>query len=100
MVEESTWHKWVKGNFASPICKYVLCRRKLNYKQRLSVGFFSVALVRTQTLFSSMEKESGLCLNCLILTHAASDLGLHCLLMFLLWDARHKWVRLYSQAAG
>ena len=24
---------------------------------------------------------------------AASDLGLHCLPMFLLWDARHKWVK-------
>ena len=23
---------------------------------------------------------------------AASDLGLHCLLMSLLWDAMHKWV--------
>ena len=23
---------------------------------------------------------------------AASDLGLYCLAMFLLWDARHKWV--------
>ena len=23
---------------------------------------------------------------------AASDLGLHCLLMSLLWNARHKWV--------
>ena len=25
---------------------------------------------------------------------AASDLGLHCLPMFHLWDARHKWVKL------
>ena len=25
---------------------------------------------------------------------AASDLGLHCLLMSLLWDARHKWVEI------
>ena len=25
---------------------------------------------------------------------AASDLGLHCLPMSLLWDARHKWVKL------
>ena len=24
---------------------------------------------------------------------AASDLGLHCLPMFHLWDARHKWVK-------
>ena len=23
---------------------------------------------------------------------AASDLGLHCLPMYLLWDTRHKWV--------
>ena len=24
---------------------------------------------------------------------AASDLGLHCLLMSLLWNARHKWIK-------
>ena len=24
---------------------------------------------------------------------AASDLGLHCLPMSLLWDARHKWIK-------
>ena len=24
----------------------------------------------------------------------ASDLGLHCLPMFFLWDARHKWVKI------
>ena len=27
---------------------------------------------------------------------AASDLGLHCLQMSHLWDARHKWVNNYS----
>ena len=26
---------------------------------------------------------------------AASDLGLHCLLVFLLWGAMHKWVKRY-----
>ena len=26
----------------------------------------------------------------------ASDLGLHCLPMSLLWDARHKWVKVKS----
>ena len=26
---------------------------------------------------------------------AASDYGLHCLLISLLWDARHKWVKMY-----
>ena len=25
---------------------------------------------------------------------AASDLGLHCLPMSLLWDARHKWIKM------
>ena len=25
---------------------------------------------------------------------AASDLGLHCLPMSILWDAKHKWVKL------
>ena len=28
---------------------------------------------------------------------AASDLGLHCLPMSLLWDARHKWVKYVFQ---
>ena len=28
---------------------------------------------------------------------AASDLVLHCLLMFLFWDARHKWVKIFKQ---
>ena len=28
---------------------------------------------------------------------AASDLGLHCLPMFLLWDARLKWVKVFSE---
>ena len=28
---------------------------------------------------------------------AASDLGLHCLPMSLLWDARHKWVKRWYQ---
>ena len=28
------------------------------------------------------------------LRSAASELGLHCLPVFLLWDARHKWVKL------
>ena len=31
---------------------------------------------------------------------AASDLGLHCLPMSLLWDARHKWVELLYSALG
>ena len=29
-----------------------------------------------------------------MLHSVGSDLGLHCLLMYLLWDARHKWVNL------
>ena len=29
-----------------------------------------------------------------MLHSAASDLGLHCLPLSLLWDARHKWVKL------
>ena len=28
--------------------------------------------------------------------NAASDLGLHCLPMSLLWDARHKWINLLT----
>ena len=31
--------------------------------------------------------------------NAASDLGLHCLLMSLLWDARHKWVKYNNHVA-
>ena len=30
----------------------------------------------------------------------ASDLGLHCLAMSLLWDARHKWVKLVLVGGG
>ena len=30
---------------------------------------------------------------------AASDLGLHCLPMSLLWDARHKWVKSVDNSA-
>ena len=33
-------------------------------------------------------------------TTAASDLGLHCLPMSFLWDARHKWINICVQIIG
>ena len=57
----------------------------------------SISYVRVFLLFSYFVKISELNANSVdldqMLHSAASDLGLHCLPMSLLWDARHKWVK-------
>ena len=45
-------------------------------------SFIEIAVLNTTSVDPAQTPNS-----------AASDLGLHCLQMSLLWDARHKWVK-------
>ena len=59
-------------------------------------SFMSSRLFYLDPLDRSISKRRDVWLICFLPCSAASELGLHCLPVSLIWNARHKWVNEFS----